>query len=58
MVAGLARSLLPVMERAKIATAEEVGVDTLAERLRSEAIEKGQSVAYWPRMVGAWARKT
>ena len=58
VVAGLARSLLPVMERAKIATAEEVGVETLAERLRDEAIENGQSVAYWPRLVGAWAEKT
>lgn len=57
MVAGLARSLLPVMEQARIATAEEVGVDTLAERLRNEAIEKGESVAYWPRLVGAWTRK-
>ena len=57
VIAGLARSLLPVMERAKIATAEEVDVDTLAERLRDEAIEKGESVAYWPRLVGAWARK-
>ena len=45
------------MENAKIATAEEVGIDTLADRLRNEAIEKGQSVAYWPRLVGAWARK-
>ena len=57
VIAGLARSLLPVMEKAKIATAEEVGIDTLADRLRNEAIEKGQSVAYWPRLVGAWARK-
>lgn len=57
LIAGLARSLLPVMERAKIATAEEVGIDTLGERLRDEAIEKGESVFYWPRLVGAWARK-
>ena len=57
VVAGLARSLLPVMERAKITTAEEVGVDTLAERLRAEAIENGESAVYWPRLVGAWARK-
>jgi protein-L-isoaspartate O-methyltransferase len=57
VIAGLARSLLPVMERAKIATAEEVGVDTVAERLRNEATERGESVAYWPRLVGAWARK-
>jgi hypothetical protein len=47
-----------VMERAKIATAEEVGIDTLADRLRDEAIEKGESVVYWPRLIGAWARKS
>jgi SAM-dependent methyltransferase len=57
VIAGLARSLLPVMERAKIAAAEEVCVDTLAERLRDEAIEQGEPIAYWPRLVGAWARK-
>jgi predicted O-methyltransferase YrrM len=57
VIAGLARSLLPVMEQAKIASAEEVGVDTLAERLHAEAIENGESVVYWPRLVGAWARK-
>ena len=57
VIAGLARSLLPVMERAKIATAAEVGVDTLAERLRNEAIEEGETLTYWPRLVGAWARK-
>jgi SAM-dependent methyltransferase len=57
LMSGLARSLLPVMERAKIATAEQVGVDTLAERLRDEAIRKGEPVAYSPRLVGAWAQK-
>ena len=57
IIAGLARSLLPVMERAKIGTAEEVDVDTLSERLRAEAIEKSESVVYGPRLVGAWARK-
>jgi hypothetical protein len=45
------------MERAKITTAEEVGVDTLSERLLAEAIENGESVVYWPRLVGAWARR-
>ena len=57
VIAGLARSLLPVMERAQIATAEEMGLETLAERLQAEAIETGESVVYWPRLVGAWARK-
>ena len=57
VMAGLVRSLLPVMERANIVTAAEVDVDTLAERLRGEAIKNGEFVAYSPRLVGAWARK-
>ena len=57
VIAGLARSLLPVMEHAKITTAEDVDVETLAERLRAEAIEKGESALYWPRLVGAWTQK-
>ena len=57
VMAGLARSLLPVMERANIATAAEVDIDTLAERLRGEAIKNGELIAYSPRLVGSWARK-
>jgi len=57
IMAGAARSLMPVMERAKIATAAEVDIDTLADRLRDEAIKKGEPVAYSPRLVGAWAQK-
>ena len=57
VIAGLVRSLLPVMERAKIATAAEVGVDKLAERLRNEAMEEGEALTYRPRLVGASARK-
>jgi hypothetical protein len=48
---------MPVMERAKIATAAEIAIDTLADRLREEAIKKGKPVAYSPRLVGAWTRK-
>jgi 2-polyprenyl-3-methyl-5-hydroxy-6-metoxy-1,4-benzoquinol methylase len=57
VLAGTVKSLMPVMERAKIATAAEIAIDTLADRLREEAIKKGKPVAYSPRLVGAWARK-
>jgi cyclopropane fatty-acyl-phospholipid synthase-like methyltransferase len=57
VMAGTVKSLLPMMERAKIATAAEVDIDTLEERLRGEAIKHGEQVAYSPRLVGAWARK-
>jgi hypothetical protein len=57
VMAATVRSLIPVMERAKIATAAEVDIDTLADRLREEAIKKEEPVAYSPRLVGAWARK-
>lgn len=57
VLAGTVKSLMPVMERAKIATAAEIAIDTLADRLREEAIKKGKPVAYSPRLVGAWTRK-
>jgi hypothetical protein len=57
VMAGTVRSLMPVMERAKIATAAEIDIDTLADRLREEAIKKGEPAAYSPRLVAAWARK-
>jgi SAM-dependent methyltransferase len=57
VMAGTVKSLMPVMERAKITTATEVDIDTLADRLREEAIKKVELVAYSPRLVGAWARK-
>lgn len=49
------RSLLPWMTEFGIATAEEVGIDTLAERLRAAAIA-GDHCIFLPRIVGAWAR--
>jgi ubiquinone/menaquinone biosynthesis C-methylase UbiE len=50
-------SLLPAMERLGIASAAEVGIDTLAERLRAEAIA-GDHCIMMPRLVGAWATHT
>jgi SAM-dependent methyltransferase len=53
--AQILRSLLPVLQRAKVATAEEVAIDTLADRLRQDAAEI-ERVTFSPRMVGAWVR--
>ena len=55
LVAGVARSLLPAMERHGVATAAEVGIDTLAARMREEVVAAG-GVLMPPPMVGAWTR--
>jgi hypothetical protein len=51
-----ARSVLPLLETYGIATAEEVGLDTLGQRLRAEVDASGEPVLLPPH-VGAWARK-
>jgi ubiquinone/menaquinone biosynthesis C-methylase UbiE len=48
------RSLLPKMEELGIATAADVGIDTLASRLRDEAAA-GDHCIMMPRLVAAWA---
>ncbi|MER9559343.1 class I SAM-dependent methyltransferase [Mesorhizobium sp. M0323] len=53
-IAGTLRSLLPMAEAVGTATAAEVEVDTLAERLRNEAVEQ-QTCIMLPPFVGAWA---
>lgn len=50
------RSLLPAMTRTKIATEAEIDIDTLEDRIRSEAQQAG-SLLLGPLMVGAWAVK-
>jgi ubiquinone/menaquinone biosynthesis C-methylase UbiE len=47
-------SLLPAMERLGIASAAEVGIETLADRLRAAAID-GDHCILMPRLIGAWA---
>ena len=54
-VTGVLRSLLPLVERVGLASAQEVAIDTLADRLRQDAIAN-ESVTFLPRMVGAWLR--
>jgi hypothetical protein len=47
------RSTLPLIERVGIATAQEVDVDTVAERLREEVVSQHSYVVF-TLMVGAW----
>jgi len=56
VVAQLTRTLLPLMERTGIATAAEVEIDLLADRMRAESVALN---AVWvsPAFIGAWARK-
>jgi len=54
-VAGVVRSLLPLIERKGIATAAEVDIDTLADRLREDSLAH-ERVTFMPRVVGAWTQ--
>jgi hypothetical protein len=49
------RSLLPTIERSGIANIEEIAIDTLAERLREDALAN-ERVIFMSRIVGAWAQ--
>jgi len=49
------RSLLPSIERNGIANSAEIGIDTLVERLRADAVANDR-VVFLSRAVGAWAR--
>ena len=55
-VAQVTRTLLPLMERTGMAAAAEVGLDTLAARLREEIVAADATVVP-PPLIGAWARK-
>ena len=54
-VEQITRTLLPLMEKMKVTTADEVRVETLAARLREEAVAKN-AVVIPPPLIGAWAR--
>lgn len=56
-LAETVRSLLPRMAALGVATPERVGPDTLAARAKQEAALRKQCFFY-PRMVGAWARRS
>ena len=52
---AILRSLLPLIERSGIATAEQIGIETLADRLRHDAVANDR-VTFLPRLVSAWSR--
>jgi 2-polyprenyl-3-methyl-5-hydroxy-6-metoxy-1,4-benzoquinol methylase len=56
IVAELVQSLLPAMEKLKIASAAEVGSSTLAQRRRDEVVAL-KGVLLSAGFVGAWSRK-
>jgi SAM-dependent methyltransferase len=55
LLAELVATLLPEMERLRVATAADVGVETLVERMRNEAIATS-SVIFGHYQIGAWSR--
>src|SRR5262249_17948158 len=56
LVADVIRSLLPVMEKLKIASATEVDLSSLAQRMRDEVVASN-GVVLSPGLIGAWSRK-
>ena len=52
----LTRTMLPLIQKTGVATADEVQVDTLASRIRDEVVSK-QAVLVLPPFIGAWANK-
>ena len=53
-LASTVRSLMPAMIKFNLATARDIDIDTLEDRIRAEARASG-SVILGPLMVGAWA---
>jgi ubiquinone/menaquinone biosynthesis C-methylase UbiE len=56
-LAGVARSLLSMMEKFGVAKIDDIQIETLASRLRDE-VSSGGGVIVLPSLVGAWARTT
>lgn len=55
LLSGVVRSLAPVMVAHGLATADELGLDTLTDRIRSALLESA-SVMVPPVLAGAWGR--
>lgn len=56
LVAEAVRTLVPTLEKLNIASAAEVQIDDLADRMREEVVAKrGVAMSYG--LVGAWAKK-
>lgn len=55
VVAEIVRSLLPTIEKRGLASSTEINIDTLAERMRDDALNQG-AICCWPAFVNAWTR--
>ena len=55
LLAGVVRSLAPAITERGIATAEQIGVDTLEQRIAAE-LKRADAVFLPPTVVGAWGR--
>ncbi len=56
-VTQVTQTLLPLMEQTGVATASEVGIESLAARIREEALARN-AVLVSPSLIGAWTRKS
>jgi|SRR5215510_7636688 len=56
IVAELVQSLLPAMEKLKIASAADVGMSTLAQRIRDEVVALN-GLVFSAGFIGAWSHK-
>ncbi len=54
-IASMLRTLLPLIEKFGVATAEEIDIDTFEERLRDEVVSRGGVVSTWS-FITAWAK--
>jgi SAM-dependent methyltransferase len=54
LMAANLRTMLPMLLHSKVVSAAEVGLETLAERLRQEAVEGGRCLMF-PLLVSAWS---
>ncbi len=52
-LAGVIRTAAPLIERTGVATAQEIGVETFAQRLRDE-LRMNQAVFAYPTLLSAW----
>ena len=55
-LAGLIRSIVPMIEHYGVSTADQVDVATLEDRLRADVVAADATVAF-PAIVSAWARR-
>lgn len=56
LLAEVARSLLPLMEKLHLTTAADMETDTLAERIREEVVA-GKGIVLYPSLIGACSEK-